>query len=47
MKAFYTNNNGLIEIPKWTSNCWIHIESPTETEKKLLTRRTSNSRSIL
>ncbi|TDW47217.1 magnesium transporter [Flavobacterium sp. 270] len=36
MKAFYTNNNGLTEIPKWTSNCWIHIESPTETEKKYL-----------
>ena len=36
MKAFYTNNNGLVEIQKWTSNCWIHIESPTETDKNYL-----------
>ncbi|TPG40190.1 magnesium transporter CorA family protein [Flavobacterium pectinovorum] len=36
MKAFYKNNNGLIETQKWTPNCWINIESPTETEKKYL-----------
>ncbi len=36
MKAFYTNNNGLLEIPKWTPNCWINIEDPSETEKKYL-----------
>ena len=36
MKAFYTNNNGLIEIPKWTPNCWINIECPSEAEKKYL-----------
>lgn len=36
MKAFYTNNNGLIEIPTWTSSCWINIESPTASEKKYL-----------
>jgi magnesium transporter len=36
MKAFYKNNNGLIEIPKWTSNCWINIESPTAAEKEYL-----------
>lgn len=36
MKTFYTNNNGLIEIPKWTPNCWINIESPLPEEKKYL-----------
>jgi magnesium transporter len=36
MKAFYTNNNGLLEIPKWTPNCWINIEDPSEIEKKYL-----------
>lgn len=36
MKAFYKNNNGLIEIKEWTPNCWINIESPSETEKKYL-----------
>ena len=36
MRAFYKNNNGLIEIKEWTPNCWINIESPSETEKKYL-----------
>jgi magnesium transporter len=36
MKVFYTNNNGLLEIPQWTPNCWINIEDPSETEKKYL-----------
>ncbi|KQB41635.1 magnesium transporter CorA family protein [Flavobacterium aquidurense] len=36
MKAFYKNNNGLIETQEWTPNCWINIESPSETEKKYL-----------
>lgn len=36
MKAFYKNNNGLIEIKEWTPNCWINIESPSEIEKKYL-----------
>ena len=36
MKAFYKNNNGLIAIPEWTSNCWINIETPTPEEKKYL-----------
>lgn len=36
MKAFYKNNNGLIETQEWTPNCWINIECPTETEKKYL-----------
>ncbi|MDR7208893.1 magnesium transporter CorA family protein [Flavobacterium piscis] len=36
MKAFYTNNNGLTEISKWTPNCWINIESPTAAEKAYL-----------
>ncbi|OXG08915.1 magnesium transporter [Flavobacterium araucananum] len=36
MKAFYKNNNGLIETKEWTPNCWISIESPSETEKKYL-----------
>lgn len=37
MKAFYKkNNNGLIEIQKWTPNCWINIESPTAAEKEYL-----------
>jgi magnesium transporter len=45
MKAFYTNDNGLLEVSKWTPNCWINIEDPSEAEK-ILTRRTSNSRSF-
>jgi magnesium transporter len=36
MKAFYKNNNGLIESNEWTPNCWINIECPTEDEKKYL-----------
>ncbi|MBS7255544.1 magnesium transporter CorA family protein [Flavobacterium branchiicola] len=36
MKAFYKNNNGLTQIKEWTPDCWISIESPTETEKKYL-----------
>lgn len=36
MKAFYKNNNGLIETKEWTPNCWINIESPSETEKRYL-----------
>ncbi|MDX6182295.1 magnesium transporter CorA family protein [Flavobacterium sp. Fl-77] len=36
MKAFYTNNNGFKEIPKWNSNCWINVEVPTAAEKKYL-----------
>lgn len=36
MKAFYKNNNGLIETKEWTPNCWINIESPSETDKKYL-----------
>lgn len=36
MRAFYKNNDGLIEVEVWTPNCWINIECPTETEKKYL-----------
>ncbi|WP_242671012.1 magnesium transporter CorA family protein [Flavobacterium aquidurense] len=36
MKAFYNNNNGLIETKEWTPNCWINIESPSASEKKYL-----------
>jgi magnesium transporter len=36
MKAFYKNNNGLIESKEWTPNCWINIECPTSAEKKYL-----------
>jgi magnesium transporter len=36
MKAFYKNNNGLIESKVWTPNCWINIECPTVEEKKYL-----------
>ena len=36
MKAFYKNNNGLIESNEWTPNCWINVECPTATEKKYL-----------
>jgi magnesium transporter len=36
MKAFYKNNNGLIESAAWTPNCWINIECPTVEEKKYL-----------
>lgn len=36
MRAFYKNNNGLIETKEWIPNCWINIECPTESEKKYL-----------
>lgn len=36
MKAFYKNNNGLIESKEWMPNCWINVECPTEEEKKYL-----------
>ena len=36
MRAFYRNNDGLIEVEAWTPNCWINVECPTETEKKYL-----------
>lgn len=36
MRAFYKNNDGLIEVEAWIPNCWINIECPTETEKKYL-----------
>lgn len=36
MKAFYKNNNGLIESKEWIPNCWINVECPTEEEKKYL-----------
>ncbi|WP_316636249.1 magnesium transporter CorA family protein [uncultured Flavobacterium sp.] len=36
MKAFRNNNNGLIETQEWTPDCWINVESPSETEKKYL-----------
>ena len=36
MRAFYKNNNGLIESKEWTPNCWINIECPTAEEKKYL-----------
>lgn len=36
MRAFYKNNDGLIEVEAWTPNCWINIECPTEQEKKYL-----------
>jgi len=36
MKAFYNNNNGLIATQEWNPDCWINIESPSETEKKYL-----------
>ncbi|CAD0006422.1 magnesium transporter CorA family protein [Flavobacterium chungangense] len=36
MKAFYTNNNGVIEIPKWNPDCWVSIQDPTDSEKKYL-----------
>ncbi len=36
MRAFYKNNNGLIESDVWTPNCWINIECPTKAEKKYL-----------
>lgn len=36
MRAFYKNNNGLIEIEEWTPNCWINIECPTQSEKNYL-----------
>ena len=36
MRAFYKNNNGLIESNEWTPNCWINVECPTATEKKYL-----------
>lgn len=36
MRAFYKNNDGLIEVEAWTPNCWINVECPTESEKKYL-----------
>lgn len=36
MRAFYKNNDGLIEVEAWIPNCWINIECPTEQEKKYL-----------
>ncbi|GGA80284.1 hypothetical protein GCM10008015_21210 [Flavobacterium palustre] len=36
MRAFYKNNDGLIEVEAWTPNCWINVECPTEQEKKYL-----------
>lgn len=36
MRAFYKNNNGLIEVQEWSPNCWINIECPTESEKNYL-----------
>ncbi|KAF2510870.1 magnesium transporter CorA family protein [Flavobacterium zhairuonense] len=36
MKTFFKSNDGLFEIPEWSSNCWINVESPTLEEKKYL-----------
>lgn len=36
MKAFYKNNNGLIQSKEWVPNCWINVECPTADEKKYL-----------
>ncbi|WP_278036060.1 magnesium transporter CorA family protein [Flavobacterium nitratireducens] len=36
MRAFYKNNNGLIEVEAWNPNCWINVECPTKSEKKYL-----------
>ncbi|MEL1241307.1 magnesium transporter CorA family protein [Flavobacterium flavipallidum] len=36
MRTFYQNNDGLVKIDTWRSNCWINIECPTESEKKYL-----------
>jgi magnesium transporter len=36
MRAFYKNNNGLIEVQEWSPNYWINIECPTESEKNYL-----------
>lgn len=36
MRAFYKNNDGLIEVETWTPNCWINVECPTKSEKKYL-----------
>ena len=33
MKAFYKNNNGLIQSKEWVPNCWINVECPTAEEK--------------
>lgn len=36
MRAFYKNNDGLIEVEAWSPNCWINVECPTKSEKKYL-----------
>jgi len=36
MRAFYKNNDGLIEVEAWTPNCWINVECPSKSEKKYL-----------
>ena len=36
MRAFYKNNNGLIEVAEWFPNSWINIECPSPDEKRYL-----------
>jgi magnesium transporter len=34
MKAFYKSLNGIIPCVSWEPSCWMHVECPTEEEKK-------------
>jgi magnesium transporter len=36
MKTFLKNSVGLSTINKWEPNCWVNVESPTESDKKYL-----------
>ncbi|MBU2060870.1 MAG: magnesium transporter CorA family protein [Bacteroidetes bacterium] len=36
MRAFYKNNNGLIEVAEWFPHSWINIECPSPEEKRYL-----------
>ena len=36
MRAFYKNNNGLIEVAEWFPHSWINIECSSPEEKRYL-----------
>jgi magnesium transporter len=37
MKTYYKNAAGIVVTPEWAPNSWIHIECPTEEDKKFIT----------
>lgn len=36
MKTFYINSKGLIPCTNWESNCWVHVEQPTDEDVNYL-----------